>query len=123
MPSKWLPTSFCPTNCTCSSDGELNPSNGAPIQSFEPALGVSDPYLVEIREVTSDPTNNPNLYLFDWIKCDGRLMAIMDNTSAFSLLGTRYGGDGRIHFGIPDLRGQGNYYIAMRGVTPGFVGP
>jgi microcystin-dependent protein len=48
-----------------------------------------------------------------WVFCDGRLMAIAQNSALFSLLGTTYGGDGRTTFGIPDLRcrtlvGMGN---------------
>jgi microcystin-dependent protein len=41
-----------------------------------------------------------------WAFCDGRLLKIQDNTALFSLLGTTFGGDGRITFGLPDLRGR-----------------
>jgi microcystin-dependent protein len=41
----------------------------------------------------------------DFLPCDGRLIAIRDNTALFSLLGTRYGGNGRDTFALPDLRG------------------
>jgi microcystin-dependent protein len=40
-----------------------------------------------------------------WAPCDGRLMNISENTALFSLLGTRFGGDGTRTFGVPDLRG------------------
>lgn len=33
-------------------------------------------------------------------------MSISQNTALFSLLGTTYGGDGRVTFGLPDLRGR-----------------
>jgi len=36
----------------------------------------------------------------------GQLLAINQNQSLFSLLGTTYGGDGRTSFGLPDLRGR-----------------
>jgi microcystin-dependent protein len=38
--------------------------------------------------------------------CDGQLLPINQNQALFSLLGTTYGGDGRITFGLPDLRGR-----------------
>jgi microcystin-dependent protein len=34
------------------------------------------------------------------------LLPIATNTALFSLLGTTYGGDGRVTFGLPDLRGR-----------------
>jgi microcystin-dependent protein len=39
-------------------------------------------------------------------RCEGQLLAINSNTALFSLIGTVYGGDGRITFGLPDLRGR-----------------
>lgn len=41
-----------------------------------------------------------------WALCDGQLMPINQNQPLFSLLGTTYGGDGRVTFGLPDLRGR-----------------
>lgn len=41
-----------------------------------------------------------------WALCNGSLMAISQNTALFSLLGVRYGGDGKATFGLPDLRGR-----------------
>ena len=41
-----------------------------------------------------------------WAFCDGTLLAISQNTSLFSILGTTYGGDGRTTFALPDLRGR-----------------
>ncbi len=38
--------------------------------------------------------------------CDGQMLAISQNQSLFSLLGTMYGGDGRTSFALPDLRGR-----------------
>ncbi|AWA29878.1 phage tail protein [Flavobacterium magnum] len=40
-----------------------------------------------------------------WALCNGQLMSIAQNTALFSLLGTTYGGDGKVTFGLPDLRG------------------
>ena len=36
----------------------------------------------------------------------GGLLPIIQNQALFSLLGTNFGGDGRITFGLPDLRGR-----------------
>lgn len=40
-----------------------------------------------------------------WAFCDGRMLPINQNQALFSLLGTTYGGDGRVTFSLPDLRG------------------
>ncbi|MBN8589514.1 MAG: phage tail protein [Rhodothermia bacterium] len=41
-----------------------------------------------------------------WMSCDGQLLPIQQYTALFSILGTRFGGDGRTTFGLPDLRGR-----------------
>src|SRR5258705_4033877 len=41
-----------------------------------------------------------------WAMCNGQLLPINQNQALFSLLGTTYGGDGRVNFGLPDLRGR-----------------
>ncbi len=41
-----------------------------------------------------------------WLPCQGQILSIAQNTALFSLLGTNYGGDGRVTFGLPDLRGR-----------------
>lgn len=42
----------------------------------------------------------------NWQWCEGQLLAIAEYQSLYSLLGTNYGGDGRVTFGVPDLRGR-----------------
>ncbi len=42
----------------------------------------------------------------NWAFCSGQLVAISENPSLFSILGTVYGGDGVNTFGLPDLRGR-----------------
>lgn len=37
---------------------------------------------------------------------NGALLSVNANQALFSLLGTNFGGDGRIQFGVPDLRGR-----------------
>lgn len=39
-------------------------------------------------------------------QCNGQLLPIAQNQALFSLLGTQYGGDGRVTFALPDLRGR-----------------
>ncbi len=51
-----------------------------------------------------------------WVFCDGQLLQISQNVALFSLLGTTYGGDGRITFGLPDMRGRG---MLHEGTGPG----
>jgi len=41
-----------------------------------------------------------------WATCDGHLMAISQNDSLFSIIGTTYGGDGQSTFALPDLQGR-----------------
>lgn len=41
-----------------------------------------------------------------WAPCDGRLLQIAQNQALFSILGALYGGDARVTFGLPDLRGR-----------------
>ncbi len=65
-----------------------------------PSRNSAEPFIGEIE-----------LYGFNfpprgYLTCDGQLLAISSNEALFSLLGTRFGGDGRTTFGIPDLRGR-----------------
>lgn len=52
----------------------------------------------------------------------GQILSIVQYSSLFSLLSTRYGGDGRTLFGLPDLRGlepEGiNHVICLLGPFP-----
>lgn len=41
-----------------------------------------------------------------WALCNGQLLPITQNTALFSLLGTRYGGDGKTTFALPNLQGR-----------------
>jgi microcystin-dependent protein len=61
---------------------------------------VAEPFLSEIRIMSfSFPPKG-------WALCDGQLLPINQNQALFSLLGTTYGGDGRVTFGLPDLRSR-----------------
>ncbi|HET8898975.1 MAG TPA: tail fiber protein, partial [Rhodanobacteraceae bacterium] len=41
-----------------------------------------------------------------WALCNGQLLPINQNQALFSLLGTSFGGDGRVNFALPDYRGR-----------------
>lgn len=41
-----------------------------------------------------------------WAPCDGQLLSINEYRSLYDVIGTRYGGDGRRTFALPDLRGR-----------------
>ena len=58
-----------------------------------------------------------------WSTCEGQLLPINQNQALFALLGTNFGGDGRVTFALPDLRGKAPgdglaYYIALQGIFP-----
>lgn len=61
---------------------------------------MSDAFLGEIRLFAG------NYEPKDWAFCDGRYLAISQNTALYSILGNTYGGDGRTTFALPDLRGR-----------------
>jgi len=42
----------------------------------------------------------------DWAFCDGATLPIAQHQALYSLLGVRFGGDGRSTFNLPDLRGR-----------------
>jgi|SRR5436853_689474 len=61
---------------------------------------MAEPFLSEIRIMSFGfPPKG-------WALCDGQLLPINQNQALFSLLGTTYGGDGRVNFGLPDLRAR-----------------
>jgi len=61
---------------------------------------MGTPYLSEIRVVSF------NFAPKGWAMCNGQLLPINQNEALFSLLGTTYGGDGRVNFGLPNLQGR-----------------
>lgn len=61
---------------------------------------MAEPFLSEIRIMS---------FVFapkGWALCNGQLLPINQNQALFSLLGTTYGGDGRVNFALPDLRSR-----------------
>ena len=61
---------------------------------------MAEPFLSEIRLMSFGfPPRG-------WALSDGQLLPINQNQALFSLLGTTFGGDGRVNFALPDLRGR-----------------
>src|ERR671929_1157259 len=61
---------------------------------------MAEPFLSELRIMS---------FVFapkGWALCNGQLLPINQNQGLFSLLGTTYGGDGRVNFALPDLRAR-----------------
>jgi microcystin-dependent protein len=61
---------------------------------------MAEPFLSEIRIMSF------NFAPKGWALCNGQLLPINQNQALFSLLGTTFGGDGRVNFALPDLRGR-----------------
>lgn len=61
---------------------------------------MAEPFLSEIRIMSF------NFPPKGWALCNGQLLPINQNQGLFSLLGTTYGGDGRVNFGLPNLQGR-----------------
>src|SRR3954466_10037594 len=79
---------------------------------------MAEPFLSEIRMMS---------FAFapkGWTLCDGQLLPINQNQALFSLLGTTFGGDGRVNFGLPDLRARtpihvgGGHTLGEKGGEP-----
>jgi microcystin-dependent protein len=61
---------------------------------------MAEPFLSEIRIMSFGFAPQ------GWALCNGQLLPINQNQALFSLLGTTYGGDGRVNFGLPNLQGR-----------------
>ncbi|MCP4076205.1 MAG: tail fiber protein [Gammaproteobacteria bacterium] len=84
----------------------------------------AEPYIGEIRMTGYHFTQK------NWMPCVGQKIEISVNNALYSLLGRRYGGDGRTFFRLPDLRhtlpdgkkgwlkGKPIYQICINGIYP-----
>ena len=61
---------------------------------------MAEPFLSEIRIFSF------NFAPKGWALCNGQLLPINQNQALFSLLGTTYGGDGRVNFALPNLQSR-----------------
>ena len=60
---------------------------------------MADPFLGEIKIIAWGAYAPKG-----WAYCNGQLLPINQNQALFSILGTTYGGDGRVNFALPDFR-------------------
>ena len=68
---------------------------------------MAEPFLSEIRIMS---------FVFapkGWALCNGQLLPINQNQPLFALLGTTYGGDGRVNFALPDLRSRTPIHVGQ----------
>jgi microcystin-dependent protein len=61
---------------------------------------MAEPFLLEIRMMSFSFAPK------GWAMCNGQLLPINQNQPLFSLLGTTFGGDGRVNFALPNLQGR-----------------
>lgn len=61
---------------------------------------MAEPFLSEIRIMSF------NFPPRGWAFCNGQLLPISQNQGLFSLLGSTFGGDGRVNFGLPDCKAR-----------------
>jgi microcystin-dependent protein len=90
--------------------------SGAAVVASAPAHSCSadSPYLgsVCMTAATFCPANTH-------IEANGQLLPVSQYTALFSLLSNNYGGDGRVTFGVPDMRGRTPVGVgAGPGLTP-----
>jgi microcystin-dependent protein len=76
---------------------------------------MAEPFLSEIRIMSF------NFPPKGWALCNGQLLPINQNQALFSLLGTTYGGDGRVNFALPNLQGNTPMHVG-NGYTLGEKG-
>jgi microcystin-dependent protein len=73
---------------------------------------MGTPFLCELRIFSF------NFAPKGWAQCNGQLLPINQNQALFSILGTTYGGDGRVTFGLPNLQGRVPFHTG-EGLTLG----
>lgn len=81
---------------------------------------MAEPYVGEIK------MSGFYFAMRNWAKCDGQVMIVNENPTLFALLGVAFGGDGRVSYNLPDLRGRvpvhvdpSNYRCDSRGMRGG----
>jgi len=66
---------------------------------------MAEPFLSEIRIMSF------NFAPKGWALANGQLVPINQNQALFSLLGTTFGGDGRVNFALPDIRARAPIHV------------
>jgi microcystin-dependent protein len=68
-------------------------------------MPMAEPFLSEIRIMSF------NFAPKGWALANGQLLPINQNQGLFSLLGTTFGGDGRVNFALPDIRSRAQIHV------------
>lgn len=76
---------------------------------------MSEPFLGEIKLISW------NFAPKGWAFCNGQLLPINQNQALFSILGTTYGGDGRLTFALPNLQARVPVHVG-NGISLGQLG-
>src|SRR3954453_5393110 len=66
---------------------------------------MAEPFLSEVRLMSFGYAPQ------GWAQCNGQLLPINQHQALFALLGTTFGGDGRVNFALPDLRGRAPIHV------------
>lgn len=61
---------------------------------------MSEPFVGQIAITTFDYAPR------GWMLCQGQILTIQQYTALYSLIGIQFGGDGKVNFALPDLRGR-----------------
>ena len=76
---------------------------------------MAEPFLGEVKIISW------NFPPKGWTFCNGQLLPINQNQALFSILGTTYGGDGRVTFALPNLQGRSPVHVGD-GIVLGELG-
>jgi len=87
------------------------------VLGLDPASRIADIFVGELLLLPYEVPFSQALRL-----CNGELLQIRENTALFSLLGNRFGGDGKQTFALPNLGAAApakfNYCICVQGILP-----
>lgn len=56
-----------------------------------------------------------------WTHCNGSFVQVQQNQAMFALIGTLYGGDGRVTFQLPNLNSRMPVGAVLSGIAPGLT--
>ena len=97
---------------------------GIPISTLQPSLALHP--LICPYAMSADVVSEIRLFASSvepGQSCDGRLLSVSEYPELFTALGTHYGGDGVVAFGLPDLRSEVAIGAgAGPGLPPRFLG-
>lgn len=78
---------------------------------------MSEPFIAQIQMWGCSYTPR------GWTDCAGQLLDISSFTALYSLIGTIYGGDGRVSMGVPNLKGRSPIHAGTGiGLSPHYLG-